>query len=113
MSCKRSVDKLEEESPETWPYKEILEAIWHLANECRDEAVEYSAVTTELRHNNPPIKISRADLKECCKGMQVMARNVVFARENTVEIDRRPDLILDDIQMAVGDYSEKRKIIRL
>ena len=110
---KRWVDNLEDESPETWPYREILEAVWHLANECPDEAVEYSAVTTELRHNNPPIKISKADLKECCKGMQAMARNVVFARENTVEIDRRPDLILNDIQTVVGEYSKKRKTIKL
>jgi hypothetical protein len=45
-------------------------------------------------YRNPPVNISKSDLISCCKAMQVMARGVVFARENTVEIDRRPDLIL-------------------
>ncbi|MFZ2147902.1 MAG: ATP-binding protein [Sedimentisphaerales bacterium] len=108
------VDKLAAETPETWPYREILDAIWHLANECPDEAVEYSAVTTELRHCDPPVRISKNDLKDCCKAMQFMARGVVFARDNTVEIDRRPDLILDDIRAAVGEYSEEeRKTIKI
>ena len=46
--------------------------------------------------------------------MQFMARGVVFARDNTVEIDRRPDLILDDIRAAVGEYpEEERKTIKI
>jgi hypothetical protein len=41
--------------------------------------------------------------------MQFMARGVVFARENTVEIDRRPDLILEDIKAAIGEYPEEER----
>ena len=108
------VDKLAAETPETWPYREILDTIWHLANECPDEAVEYSAVTTELRHCDPPVRISKNDLKDCCKAMQFMARGVVFARDNSVEIDRRPDLILEDFRAAVGeDPEEERKTIKI
>ena len=108
------VDKLAAETPENWPYIEILETIWHLAKEQPNEAVEYAAVETELRHRTPPVKMNKQDLIECCKAMQVMARGVVFARENTVEIDRRPDLILEDIKAAVGEYpEEERRTIRI
>jgi hypothetical protein len=71
--------------------------------------VEYAAVIIELRHLDPPVRMAKNDLIECCKAMQVMARDVVFARNNTVEIDRRPDLILDDIRAAVGEYPEEER----
>jgi hypothetical protein len=108
------VDNLAAERPENWPYREILETIWHLAEEQPNEAVEYAAVVTELRHRTTPIRMNKPDLIECCKAMQVMARDVVFARDNTVEIDRRPDLILADIRAAVGEYpEEERKTIHI
>ncbi|MEI8173716.1 MAG: ATP-binding protein [Deltaproteobacteria bacterium] len=106
---KEWVDNLAAETPKSWPYLEILETIWHLAEEQPNEAVEYAAVITELRHRTPPVRMSKQDLIECCKAMQVMARDVVFARENTVEIDRRPDLILEDIRAAVGEYPEEER----
>ena len=106
---KEWVDGLASESPENWPYREILDTIWHLAEEQPNEAVEYAAVITELRHLDPPVRMTKKDLVECCKAMQVMARDVVFARNNTVEIDRRPDLILEDIKAAVGEYPEEER----
>ncbi len=103
------VDNLSAETPENWPYIEILETVWHLAQEQPNEAVEYAAVITELRHRTPPVRMIKPDLIECCKAMQVMARGVVFARENTVEIDRRPDLILEDIRNSVREYPEEER----
>ncbi|MBI5606280.1 MAG: ATP-binding protein [Deltaproteobacteria bacterium] len=103
------VDNLAAETPANWPYMEILETVWHLAEEQPNEVVEYAAVITELRHRTPPVRMNKPDLIECCKAMQVMARGVVFARENTVEIDRRPDLILEDIRAAVGEYPEEER----
>ncbi|MDZ7724639.1 MAG: ATP-binding protein [candidate division KSB1 bacterium] len=103
------VDVLSEEEPERRPYKEILETIWKLAEEVPNEAVEYAAVVTELRHREPPVRMSKAELVDCCKAMQVLASGVVYARENTVEINRRPDLILQDIQTAVGQYPEAER----
>lgn len=103
------VDALAAEQPENRPYAEILETVWHLAEEQPNEAVEYAAVVAELRHRTPPVRMNKADLIECCKAMQVLASGVVFARENTVEIDRRPDLILEDIRAAVGEYPEEER----
>jgi hypothetical protein len=111
---KEWIDKLAKEKPTDWPYKEILETIWDRANKRPDTAIEYSAVMTALEYREPPVNISKKDLIECCKAMQVMASGVVFARENTVEIDRRPDLILEDIRTAVGKYpEEERKTIHI
>ncbi len=108
------VDGLESETPENWPYREILETVWHIAEEQPNETVEYAAVTAELRHRDPPVRMLKNDLIECCKAMQMMARDVVFAREGTVEIDRRPDLILEDIRAAVGEYPDaERRTIRI
>lgn len=111
---KRWIDSIAKTAPNDWPYKAILDVIWKLANMRPYEAVEYAAVCTELMHCTPPIDISKKDLIECCKAMQVMAKGVVFARETTVEIDRRPDLILEDIRGAIGEYpEEERKTIRI
>ena len=108
------VDKLTSEEPASWPYKEILETIWGRANKRPDTAIEYSAVMTALEYLKPPVNMSKKDLIDCCKAMQVMAQGVVFARENTVEINRRPDLILEDIRASIGQYpEEERKMIHI
>jgi hypothetical protein len=106
---KKWVDGLSAETPENWPYREILETIWERSEKRPDTAVEYAAVMTALEYRDPPVIISRKELVECCFSMQVMARGVVFARENTVEIDRRPDLILEDIRAAVSEYPEQER----
>ncbi len=53
---------------------------------------------------------SKQDLMECCKAMQVLARGVVSAREKTVEIDRRPDLVLEDIHAAIERPCESHHV---
>jgi len=112
--AKAWVDKIAQEKPESWPYREILETIWERSNQRPDTAVEYAAVYTALEFREPPIKIPGQELIECCKAMQVMAPGVVFARENTVEIDRRPDLVLEDIRAAISSYpEEERKMIMI
>jgi hypothetical protein len=69
---------------------------------------------TALEYRDPSIRVSKKELMDCCRSMQFMARSVVFARENTVEIDRRPDLILEDIKAAVGEYpDEERRTIQV
>ena len=106
---KEWIDDLAKETPENWPYREILETIWERARKRPDMLIEYSAVITALEYRNPPIYISKGDLKECCRSMQSIASGVIFARNNTVEIDRRPDLILEDIRAAVGEYPEEER----
>lgn len=106
---KRWIDEIAELTPENWPYKEILEAIWKLGRERPDQTVEYAAVQVELGYQNPRIDISIDSLIECCKALQVMAKNVVYARPRTVEINRRPNLILEDVRAALRDYPEEEQ----
>lgn len=43
-----------------------------------------------------------------------MARGMFFARDNNVEINRRPDLILEDIRATIDEYpDEERKMITI
>jgi hypothetical protein len=108
------IDNIAGEKPVNWPYREILETIWSLAKERPSETVEYAAVVVELGHREPKITITKQQLRECCRSVAVMARDVVAARDNTVELYRRPDLILQDIHSALSDYpEEERKMIQL
>lgn len=111
---KEWVDDIAQETTENWPYREILDTIWERANRRPSETVEYSAVVTALEYRTPPINLSKQELINCCKAMQVIAQGVVFARENTVELNRRPDLVLEDIRAAIDDYpEEERKTIKI
>lgn len=103
------VDKISIEQPKTWPYREILETIWERAEGRPNEPVEYGMVMTALEYRQPPINITKQQLIDCCKSMQVMATNVVYARENTVELERRPDLVLQDIHTALEEYPEEER----
>jgi len=108
------VENVAIEKQESWPYLEILETIWQRAHSRPNEQVDYGSVATALEYRNPPIHISKLDLKECCKSMQMMAINVLYARENTVELFRRPDLVLSDIHAVLDSYPEEdRKTIIL
>ena len=108
------VDSIAEETPADLPYKAILETIWDRADKRPNETVEYAAVVTALEFRDPPIKISKPELVDCCKALQVMAQGLVYAYDNTVEINRRPDLILEDIRAAISNYpEEERKSIEI
>jgi len=106
---KEWIDKIEKEVPERLPYKEILETIWQRAQRRPDHAVEYAAVMTAMEYRDPPIQMSKQELIKHCKAMQAMAPAVVFARETTVEIRRRPDLVLKDIQDSIDEYPEEER----
>lgn len=106
---KKWIDNMAEEKQDKLPYKEILETIWQWADRRPNEAIEYATVTTALEFNIPPISIPKSDLINYCKAMQVMAPGVVFARESTVEITRRPDLVLRDIQDTLDEYPEEER----
>ena len=104
-----TIDSIENEIPERLPYKEILETIWKRAQSRPDHAVEYAAVMTAMEFLDPPIQMSKQDLIKHCKAMQAMAPGIVFARETTVEIRRRPDYVIKDIQDSINEYPEEER----
>jgi hypothetical protein len=103
------VDIIAKEKPKNWPYREILETIWERAEGRPSEPVEYGMVMTALEFRKPPIIITKQELIECCRSMQVMATNVLYARENTVELQCRPDLVLQNIHAALDSYPEEER----
>lgn len=106
---KEWIDNLNEEPVENRPYKEILEAIQKLARDNPLEPVEYAAIIAEMRHINPPIKMSKNELIECCRAMQVIVPDSVYAEKDIVHIERRADLILEDMKKAIADYPEEER----
>ena len=102
---KRWVDDLAEVSAQSWPYKSILDTIWQIAQETPNEPVEYVAVTTLLRHKLS-ITLTKSELIECCKAMELMAPGLIAARANAVEVDIRPDIIMQHISTELENNSK-------
>ena len=88
---------------EKQPYKEILYEIW--AEQQEDQVVvEYTALRVKLRSRNPPIHKTNEELNELCQAMAAMAPGRIVARRNSVEIEMRPEKVLEAIQAATKDY---------
>jgi hypothetical protein len=104
------VKEIDSEISKSWPYREILEVIWKLSADLPYEPIRYQTVSREMTHLTPPIMVDTKDVKDCCSAMAVMAKGVVFARNETVEISRRPDLILEDIRSSLDNYPEDEKL---
>jgi len=102
------VDKLDSEQTPCPPYKEILQTIWGLQNEVPNEAVEYAAVTTTLRKDSK-INMTKIELTEHCRALANMAPGLIFSRERSVELNQRPDKVLDAIKAVLKDYPESDK----
>jgi Holliday junction resolvase len=110
VSPKESADWIEALSHETHikpPYREILQTVWKLQKEVPGEAVEFSAVTTALRMAKS-IQISKSELTNLCKAMEQMAREVVV-RENTVELNQRPDKIIETAGDTLQQFPEDER----
>ena len=101
------IDKLAKEKHVKPPYKQILEIIWKLQKEVSGEAVEFAAVTTALRLQKD-IKLTKPELVNLCKAMEQMAREVVV-RENTVELNQRPDKIIETAGDTLQQFPEEER----
>ncbi len=101
------IDSLAKEKHKKPPYKEILEIVWELQKEVSGEAVEFSAVTTALRIKKK-IQLQKSELINLCKAMEQMAREVVV-RENTVELNQRPDKIIETAGDTLQQFPEEER----
>jgi hypothetical protein len=110
ISPKESAVWIESLSRETHikpPYREILQTVWKLQKEVPGEAVEFSAVTTALRIERN-FTISKPELINLCKAMEQMAREVVV-RDNTVELNQRPDKIIETAGDTLQHFPEEER----
>jgi len=96
------IDALSQREPEKPPFKEILEAAWDLGKETPAEAVEFGQVTLVLRREKK-IKIEKTQVRDLCRALSTLTPHVVV-RESTVELNQRPDLVLEAVKEALTAF---------
>jgi hypothetical protein len=102
--CKKWIEARAAEEPEPAKYRDILEVVWQEQQDDEESPVEYGALRASLRHARK-IKISPEELKNECQALARMAPNQFFARDDVVELNIRPDKVLE----LVRDYIDKEK----
>jgi hypothetical protein len=102
--CKKWLEDREAEEPAPARYKDILEVVWQEQQDDIESPVEYGALRAALRHSRE-IKFTTEELKNECQALARMAPNQFFARDDVVELNIRPDRLLD----LVHDYLDREK----
>jgi hypothetical protein len=98
----RWIDVLEKKQVEQPPYREILEVIWILQKDAPDSVVAYGNLRTGLRYEQK-IEKTEGELKVICQAMMRLAgEGQLYATENSVEINTKPERVLDAIGSIVG-----------
>jgi len=92
------------------PYRDILESIWEVQLNESDAIVEYGKLRTEMRHRKVTIKDD--ELRGICHAMMRLAgSSYIYASDSTVELNQKPDNVLQAIQSVVTDKSKLKKKI--
>jgi len=91
--------------PEQHQYKEILDTVWDEQMEDEHEAVSYGALRSALRRSH---KIQKSDdeLRQICQSLMRMAPKHIYANDDRVELDMRPDIVLEAISAYTKDLNE-------
>lgn len=108
---KEWVDRLEAEAVQKTDYKEILETIWELQNETPSESIEYASIGTALRRRLKKISLTKDQIINICQSLSSIAPEMISARSTTVELNQRPDKVLEAVGTAVQYFPEvERKL---
>lgn len=111
---KEWIDKLEAEAVQKTDYKEILETIWELQNETPSESIEYASIGTALRRRPKKLSLTKDQIIEICKALSRIAPEMISALSTTVELNQRPDKVLEAVGAAVQYFPEvERKLTDL
>ena len=103
--AKAWIDKVADEKRSGLNFKEVLEAISEQQDDQPGAAVEYAALVASLRLGSK-IKIEKAEVIDICRALARLAPEYVTALDNSVELNQRPDKVLDAIRAAIRDYPE-------
>jgi histidine kinase/DNA gyrase B/HSP90-like ATPase len=88
------------------PYQAILETVWTIQQDDKEHSVDYGSLRTALRMGPKKLTLTHDDLKNECAALSRMAPNLFFAREDRVELNIRPDKVLD----VLHDYVDRLPI---
>lgn len=101
------VDKLAALVPAKAPYAQILETVW--SEQQNDKySVSYSALRTALRLSRG-VTMSEPDLKNDCIALARMAPNLFFALADRVELNIKPQKVLQAIHKYIEQVPEAKK----
>lgn len=89
--------------PSAAPYKDILEVVWSEQQVDGNYSVEYSALRVALRKDRK-LTIADDDLKNDCIALARMAPDLFFAHKDRVELNIKPDKVLEAIHEYVEQY---------
>lgn len=84
------------------PYRDILETVWSEQNADDNYSVQYSQLRAALRLSGRLV-ISDEDLRNDCLALARMAPTLFAARPDSVELNIKPDKVLD----AIHEYIEQ------
>ena len=99
------IDKIQDERKERAKFKELLETIAEEQQEQPGAAVEYAAVVGGLRRGRG-IRIEKQEVIDLCRALSRLAPEYVTTLENSVELNQRPDKVLEAIGAAIRAYPE-------
>jgi hypothetical protein len=103
------IDNLATEKRDRSKFKELLETIADEQKEQPGAAVEYAAVVVALRKGHD-IRLEKDEVKDLCRALARLAPEYVTALEHSVELNQRPDKVLDAVGAAIKDYPEEEQI---
>ena len=95
------VDSILATDPDLPPYKDILEVVW-TEQQSDSYTVDYSALRVALRTTRNR-SISDEELRNDCTALAEMAPNLFVAHKDRVELNTKPDKVLD----AIHGYIEQ------
>ena len=102
---KEWVDGIEKTRPKTQPYREILQTIDDEIKSGAPQVVEYAAVSAGLRRDHN-INMTSREIAELCKAMSYMAPGFIHTIGRTVELNMRPDKVLEAISSTIMSMPE-------
>jgi hypothetical protein len=93
------VDVIECESTSAPPWRDLLEVLWDLQKELPSQPIEYAHLQVPLKSRNH--NLGKAEIIALYKAVAAIAPEFVDARETVVELNQRPDLVLEAIGAVV------------
>lgn len=85
-------------------YRDILETVWAEQQADEGHAVAYGSLRTALRLTRKII-VTDDELKNDCLALDRMATDLFVAREESVELNTKPEKVLE----AIGDYVDEEQ----
>lgn len=99
------IDRVADTKPSDAPYREILEAIYEEQKALPGEMVEYRQVEARLRLTKQ-IVIQKLEIIALCQALFRIVPEFVYASDTSVELNTRPDRIMDALNAAIKLYPE-------